>query len=131
MALVFYNRRHRYSALRFSGVVLLATALLAPKLSLAVSMLSGEGYRTVIICTGTSLARVTLSPAGEIINDRTGDWLSPQCVFSDQDVSVLERAWYFSDWPQFFAISERPSAPTLLPQRSLGAALSGRGPPLV
>ena len=124
------RRRSIAASLRLVVVLTLATAVVLPKVSMATATLFGDGYRTVLICTGSQLLRVTMAPDGEVVEDVTEEWVAPHCVLTDQDVAVLNRAWSRADYPQFSSV--RTSAPDVLPlplPRLPGSAVSSRGPP--
>ena len=116
-------------SLRSAGIVLLVCALLAPKLALAVSMLGGDGYRSVVICTGSQLVRVMVSPEGEIVDDTDAPWVGPHCVITDHDVVVLERAWALAGWPRSFLVGAEPAEPAIPLPRALRPACCSRAPP--
>ena len=107
----------------------LVCALLAPKLSLAAATLLGDGYRSAVICSGSELRRVTISPDGEIVDDVTEAWVAPHCVLTHHDVERLARAWRLADYPHRVVVAGLPSPPPLSPPRLLDPAVAARGPP--
>lgn len=111
--------------------LMLAISLLAPKVALSASLLWGEGYRTVVICTGTQLLRVTVSPDGEVVSDVTEEWIAPHCVLTDHDVAARQRAWQRADYPQFNIEVQMPEPLVSSQPRWFGQAVSSRGPPQV
>ncbi|ASJ71006.1 hypothetical protein IMCC3135_04465 [Granulosicoccus antarcticus IMCC3135] len=110
--------------------MMLVLSLVAPKIALSASLLWGDGYRTVVICTGAQLLRVTVSPEGEIISDVTEEWVAPHCVLTDHDVVALQRAWQRADYPQFNREVDVPQVAVAAQPRWFGQAVSSRGPPL-
>ena len=122
------SRRYRVALPRVV-LVCLACALLAPKLSLAAAMLLGDGYRSVVICSGSELRRVTLSPGGEIVDDVTEAWVAPHCVLTQHDVERFSRAWRLVDYPRRFLVAGVPSSSPLPSPRLLDPAVAARGPP--
>lgn len=113
------------------GLVLVVCALLLPKLSLAGAMLFGEGYRSVVICSGGELIRVTISPDGEVVGDATQAWVAPHCVLTQHDVNRFDRVWQRVAYPRFVQFHVLPTPPITPLQRVVGSAVSGCDPPLV
>ena len=109
----------------------LAAALLAPKLSLAVVAAFGDGYASVVVCTGTGLARVAVAPDGRVVapDEASEAWSVPHCVLPDAATERLERAWSRFAFPRDGAavVASAPSA--ALPPRTLRPALGSRAPP--
>jgi len=122
--------RRAAATLRTAAFVLLACALLAPKVSLALASAIGNGYTSVIICTGGGLARVTVTPDGEIVEDVTERWRGFHCVLSDESTERLRRAWQAGQWPPaLLHLADRPFADRgALPRVARPASLS-RAPP--
>ena len=92
-------------------------------------MLFGGGYRTVLICSGTELLRVTIAPDGTIVEDLSEEWVSQHCVMSVSDTAHLRRMWTLADYPQFALESHVTEAPPIPLPLVLGPAAQGRGPP--
>ena len=129
MASGISSRGRRERALRAAGVVLLACAILAPKVSLAVGTLFGEGYRSVVVCTGSGLKRLVVAPDGSLVDDVSEAWAGTHCVLTDGGVASLERRWHTLSQPRLLALAERWwSAPARVPLE-LRPATSSRGPP--
>jgi len=129
MRLVSRTSRQLAPAWRVTALVLLIGALLAPKVSLALATALGNGYTSVVICTAGGLARVTLSPDGEVIEDVSERWSASHCVLNDPASERISRAWLHVDWPRRSVLvtpGERPLAP---PPQAVRSAVSSRGPP--
>lgn len=109
---------------------MLALSLLTPKIALTATLLLGDGYRTVVICTGSQLLRVTVAPDGEIVSDPTEEWVAPHCVLTDHDVVALQRAWQRTDYPQFNVEVRLPEVTMAAVSRWYRQTVSSRGPPL-
>lgn len=116
--------------MRLVVTLLLAASLLTPKLALTATLMLGDGYRTVVICSGTQLLRVTVAPDGEIVSDPTEEWVAPHCVLTDNDVAELQRAWQRADYPQFNREVRGPVVVAAAVPRWYRQAVSSRGPPL-
>ena len=121
----------RTARLRALCAVLLALSVLTPKVSLAVSALFGDGYRSVVVCTGGGLKRVTIGPDGGIVDDVSKAWAGSHCVLVEDDVVALARRWSTLRRPVLRdpGLPATP-APSLAP-RERQPAVSSRGPPLV
>ena len=129
MASGISSRGRRERALRAAGVVLLACAILAPKVSLAVGTLFGEGYRSVVVCTGSGLKRLVVAPDGSLVDDVSEAWAGTHCVLTDGGATSLERRWHTLSQPRLLALGERSwSVPARVPLE-LRPATSSRGPP--
>lgn len=121
--------RRCIAAARVFALLMLVCALLAPKVSLAVAATFGSGYSTVIICTGGGLARVSVSPQGDVVGDVSEAWTSAHCVLQDERTSRLERVWQSAAFPEFAVVScskELPLADSSVLSRQ---TLCNRGPP--
>lgn len=103
--------------------------MLAPRLSLTAAMLWGEGYRSVVLCSGTQMVEVTIAPDGTIVTDVTQQWTGPQCVVSYNDVVSLQRAWDAISYPMLFSVAETSEPRNLHTPRPLGHFSLGRDPP--
>lgn len=125
------SRLHRQlvPALRAVALVLLVGALLAPKVSLALASALGNGYTSVVICTGGGLARVTISPDGDIVEDVSERWSAAHCVLNDAASERLARAWQRIDWPRYAAVATRQEPALAPPPQATRPAVSSRGPP--
>ncbi len=113
------------------AIVLVVCSLLLPKLTLAGVMLFGEGYRSVVICSGSQLIRVTISPNGDIVEDVTQAWVAPHCVLIQHNVNCFDRAWQRIAYPHFIESWVLHTIPELPLRRVVGSAVSGCDPPLV
>ena len=114
---------------RTLSYLVLCTSLLAPKVSLAVVQAFGGGFHSVVVCTGSGLARITLSPNGDVIDDITTHWTSAHCVLTTEDTDALARRWQHIGYPSTTLIVE-PVAVHLAPYAmERWVMLSGRDPP--
>ncbi len=118
------------AAARVAAYLLLVAALLAPKVSLAVAATFGNGYSSVIICTGGGLVRVSLSPQGEVVDDVSDAWVSAHCVQQDTQTISLQRAWARTSFPEFSVVSQSEEEAQLASTHRLLQTVSNRGPPL-
>ena len=93
-------------------------------------MVVGEGYRSVVVCTGGALKRVVISPDGTLVDDVSEAWAGgTHCVLSDAGVVSLERHWQALSRPLPTVSGAHPAdAPERVP-RELRPATSSRGPP--
>ena len=110
--------------------MLLVAALLAPKVSLALATAFGNGYTSVVICTSGGLARVTLSPDGDVVEDVSERWSASHCVLNDTASERLARAWQRVDWPLYAAVATPDELAPAAPPQATRPAVSSRGPPL-
>ncbi len=111
-------------------MLLLVLSLLTPKIALTATLLLGDGYRSVVVCSGTQLLRVTVDADGEIVNDAGEEWVLPHCVLLDHDVLVLQRAWELTDYPQFDREVRGPVHVVIAVPQWYRQVVSSRGPPL-
>jgi len=111
--------------------VLLVAALLAPKVSLALATALGNGFTSVIICSGGGLTRVMLSADGKVIEDVSERWVGSHCVLNDDDTSRLARAWRRLEWPRLAPMSSNGPSAASVPRLPPWPAASNRGPPSV
>jgi len=126
------------TVLRYAAVLVLCLAIVAPKVSLALASVVGDGYQSVIICSGGALVRLTLSPNGEIVEDLSAEvankesvaWGGQHCTNIADHTERLHRCWQSvcfgpsSSVPPFYAtVDHSVGMPELIP-------ISNRGPPL-
>ena len=123
-----YHRRFTAAA-RAVALLLLVGALLAPKVSLALAATLGNGYSSVVICTGSGLVRVAVSPDGAIVDDESDAWVSAHCVLPDERTSELQRAWQRTGFPEFAVAALINDVPDMDSSPRLLGAISNRGPP--
>ncbi len=116
--------------MRLLVVLMLALSLLTPKVALTATLLLGDGYRTVVICSGTELLRVTVGPDGEIVSDTGDEYVASHCVLTHHDVMALQRAWQRADYPQFNQEVRAPVLAIAVVPRWYRQVVSSRGPPL-
>ena len=121
--------RRCFAVARAAAFLLLVGALLAPKVSLAVAATFGNGYSSVIICTGGGLARVSLSPQGDIVDDVSAAWVSAHCVLQDSRTTQLQRAWQQTAFPDFSAVAPLVERSQEVSTLRLPRTVSNRGPP--
>ena len=121
--------RHCFAVARAAAFLLLVGALLAPKVSLAVAATFGNGYSSVIICTGGGLARVSLSPQGDVVDDVSDAWVSAHCVLQDSRTTQLQRAWQRTAFPEFTAVAQLDERSEVVATLRLLRTVSNRGPP--
>ena len=129
MRLSIRNYRRSIAAMRAVALLLLVSALLAPKISLAVAATFGSGYSSIVICTGSGLKRVAVSPQGDIVEDVSDAWVSAHCVLQDERSAELQRAWQRAGFPGFTAQAVVSDAPGPDSPLRLLPSISNRGPP--
>jgi len=123
--LAFPRRR---AALRTTALVLVALALLTPRLAPAFAW-AIDGHRSVLLCTGTGLVRVTVDEHGDAVE------LAPHAVRHCDLVGTprceVERRWLASGEPRAPAlVITVPADPArALPWRTLPGN-TARGPPV-
>lgn len=115
--------------MRVVALLLLVSALLAPKVSLAMAATFGSGYSTVIICTGSGLARVSVSPQGDVVEDVSSAWASAHCVLQDERSANLERAWQNTAFPVLRVVAHTEESSIAGIARQTLRFVSNRGPP--
>ncbi|WP_430881064.1 hypothetical protein [Granulosicoccus sp. 3-233] len=123
------NHQRCFAAARAAAYLLLIGALLAPKISLAVAATVGNGYSSVIICTGGGLTRVSLSPQGDIVDDVSDAWVSAHCVLQDDRTSDMQRAWLRTAFPEFIVTSRSEEDLQFAFTQRLLQSVANRGPP--
>ena len=114
---------------RVLGYAILCVALIAPKISLAITGIFSDGYRVVVVCTGSGLTRVTISPDGSIVEDVSESWVSPHCLPVTADVEFFQRAWAKIAFPRFSKDNFDNTMLGPVPRLQFFSQISNRGPP--
>ena len=111
------QRKQTNAALCVVAALRLTFSQLALKLTLTASLLLGDGYRTVVICSGTQLLRVTVAPDDEPIirkfncEVRSPRWLCPPCHAAiGRQFPVADHRWAESAAPLFRKSPQHASA---------------------
>jgi len=122
-----YSRSRSY--MRAAACVLLCALFVAPKVSLALASVLGSGYRVVVLCSGSDLIRVTISPDGKIVEDVSKSWVGSHCAPVTSDTQTLQRVWQRMTFPLLqqdkLPLTVEQSRPIL----EILSGLSSRGPP--
>jgi len=114
-------------ALRTTALVLVALALLTPRLAPAFAW-AIDGHRSVLLCTGTGLVRMTVDKRGDTV-DIVSE-AARHCDLVGTPRSEVERRWQAMGEPRAAApVLAMPADPArTLPQRT-PSAHAARGPP--
>lgn len=116
-------------SLRALAYMFLCLVMLAPKMSLAITFALGDGYRSVIICNGAGIQRVTVSADGQVVEDVSQEWVSSHCVMGADVNASLVQAWKSVSYPDFTSLGLSAENQVELTAVALLTELSNRGPP--
>lgn len=113
--------------------LLLLSALIAPKVSVAIVAVSGAHTTSVVFCTGAGLARVTVTPDGQIVpSDETRLPGSP-CLLPDHRCEQLALQWHDLAHPHYgqSVLALRRYDEGLSDDHRALSGHSSRGPPTI